>query len=157
MFYFCEYTTYVVLDVSNGLEEQAMKCPWKFDPLLALEVLEKFFLFSANGEAVQVDCLKIEQTIDKHFTKNKKQTTIKDIFLIVILIWCTNTCFSVFKYFFSCLFTEFVQFLYLWLFWIFAISNKIFGPLRVRNKGLLVYNFQVLLKIFLIIFYWDTL
>ena len=37
-------------------------------------------LFSTNGETVQADCLKIELNIDKHFTKNNRQTTIKDFF-----------------------------------------------------------------------------
>ena len=69
-----------VMDVSDGLEEEPMECPRKSDPLLKLEVLQKFSLFSTNAEAVQADCLKIEQNIYKHFTKNKKQTTIKDFF-----------------------------------------------------------------------------
>ena len=57
-----------------------MECTGKSELLLALEVLQKFSLFSTNGEAVQADCLKIEQNIDKHFTKNNKQPTIKDFF-----------------------------------------------------------------------------
>ena len=68
------------MDVSDGLEEKPMECLGKSDLLLALEVLQKFSLFSANGEAVQADCLKIERNIDKHFTKNKKQTTITDFY-----------------------------------------------------------------------------
>ena len=41
-------------------------------------VSSKAFLVFNNDEAVQADCLMIELNIDKHFTKNKKQTTIKD-------------------------------------------------------------------------------
>ena len=65
-----------VMDVSDGLDEEPMECPGKSHLLLAFEVLQKIFLFSTNGEAVQADCLKIERNKDKHFTKNKKQTTI---------------------------------------------------------------------------------
>ena len=38
------------------------------------------FLFFINCEEVQVECLKIQRSIDKHFTKDKKETTIKDLF-----------------------------------------------------------------------------
>ena len=48
--------------------------------LIALELLQNFLLFVINDEEVQVECLKIEKSIDKHFTKNKKQTTINDLF-----------------------------------------------------------------------------
>ena len=62
-----------------GVAEELMECPGKSDLLLALEVLQSFPLFSTNGEVVQADCFKIElHTDDKHFTKNKKQTTTKD-------------------------------------------------------------------------------
>ena len=40
----------------------------------------KAFLVFNNGVAVQADCLMIEQNIDKHFTENRKQTTIKNFF-----------------------------------------------------------------------------
>ena len=67
-----------VINVSDGLEEEPIECPGKSDLLLALETLQKSSLFSTNGKAVQADCLKIKRNIDKHFTKNKKQTAIKD-------------------------------------------------------------------------------
>ena len=44
-----------VIDVSNSLEEGPMECPRKSDLLLALDVLQIFFLFSANGEVFQAD------------------------------------------------------------------------------------------------------
>ena len=50
-------------------------------------------------------------------------------------IWsyrCKNTCFPV-------LYLISVRFLKLWLFRTFAISNKISGPLRIRNNGRLLY------------------
>ena len=55
-----------------------MTFPGNSEHLLPLEVLKNFSLFSTIGEAVQADCLKDKENIDKHFTKNKKQTTIKD-------------------------------------------------------------------------------
>ena len=54
-----------VMDVSDGLEEEPMECPWKSDLLLALEILQKFSLFSTYGEAVQADHLKIKQNTVK--------------------------------------------------------------------------------------------
>ena len=48
------------MDVSDGLQEEPIECPEKYDLLLALDVIKKFPLFSTNGEAVQVDCLKID-------------------------------------------------------------------------------------------------
>ena len=63
------------MDVSDGLEEEPMECLGKSDLLLALEVLQKFSLFSTNGETVQA-----ERNIDKHFMINKKRTTTKDFF-----------------------------------------------------------------------------
>ena len=68
------------MDVRDGLEDEPMKCPRKSDFLLALEVLQNVCFFSTNGEAVQAECLKIKRNIDKYFRKNKKQTTIKDLF-----------------------------------------------------------------------------
>ena len=68
------------MDVSDGLEEESMECHGKSNLLLALEALQKFCLFPTDEEAVEADCLKVQQNIDKHFTKNKKQTTIKDFF-----------------------------------------------------------------------------
>ena len=41
-----------VMYVSDGLEEEPMKFSGKSDLLLALEVLQKFSLFSTNGEAL---------------------------------------------------------------------------------------------------------
>ena len=66
------------MDISDGFEEEPMECPRKPDLLFPLEVLQKISLFSMNSEAVQAYCLKIGQNIDKHFTENKKQTTIKE-------------------------------------------------------------------------------
>ena len=57
-----------------------MESTGKSDLLLASKVLQKFSLFSSTGEEAQADCLKIERNIDKNFTKNKKQTTIKEFF-----------------------------------------------------------------------------
>ena len=54
-----------VMDVSDGLEEEPMECPWKSDLLLALEVLQKFSLFSTYGEAVQADHLRIKRNTVK--------------------------------------------------------------------------------------------
>ena len=53
------------MDVSDGLEEEPMECPGKSNLLLALEVLQKFYLFSTNGQTVPADCLKVERNIDK--------------------------------------------------------------------------------------------
>ena len=65
------------MDVSDVLGEEPIEYLGKSDLLLALEIFQKFSLFSTSGEAVQKNCMKIERNIDKHFTKNKKQTTIK--------------------------------------------------------------------------------
>ena len=67
-----------VMDVSDVLKEEPMTFLGKFEHLLALEVLEKFSFFSTICKAVQADCLKDKENIDKHFTKNKKQIKIKD-------------------------------------------------------------------------------
>ena len=67
-----------IMDASDVLEEKPITFPGNSEHLLALEVLKIFSLFSTIGEAVQADCLKDKENIDKHFTKNKKQTTIKD-------------------------------------------------------------------------------
>ena len=68
------------MDVRDDLEEESMECSGKSDHLPALEVLQKFSLFSTNCEAVQSDCLMMKGKVDKYFTKDKKQTTIKDFF-----------------------------------------------------------------------------
>ena len=63
-----------------GVPKNTMECPGKTDLLNALELLQKFFLFSANGEAVQVNSLNIERNIDNYFMKRIKQTRTKDHF-----------------------------------------------------------------------------
>ena len=50
-----------IIDVSDDIEEEPGECPGKTDLLNALELLQKFSLFSANGEAVQVNSLNIER------------------------------------------------------------------------------------------------
>ena len=69
-----------IIDCSNGIEEEPVECPGKTDLVNALELLQKFSLFSANGEAAQVDCLNIERNMDNYFMKRIKQTRIKDYF-----------------------------------------------------------------------------
>ena len=69
-----------VMDISDGLEEGLMECSGNLTSLRELEVFQKLSLFLTNSEAVQADCLKIERNVDKHFTENKKQTTIKNYF-----------------------------------------------------------------------------
>ena len=63
-----------IIDASDDIEEEPGECPGKTDLLNALELLQKFFLFSTNGETVQVNCLNIERNIDKYFMKRIKQT-----------------------------------------------------------------------------------
>ena len=62
-----------IIDASDGIEEEPVDCPGKADLLNALELLQKFSLFSANGEAVQVNCLNIERNIDNYFMKRIKK------------------------------------------------------------------------------------
>ena len=69
-----------IIDASDDIEEEPVECPGKTDLLNALELLQKFSLFSANGEAVQVNCLNVERNIDNYFMKRIKQTRIKDYF-----------------------------------------------------------------------------
>ena len=69
-----------IIDASEDIEEEPVECPGKTDLLNALELLQKFSLFSANGEAVQVNCLNVERNIDNYFMKRIKQTRIKDYF-----------------------------------------------------------------------------
>ena len=69
-----------IIDASDGIEEEPVECHGKTDFLNALELLQKFSLFSTNGEAVQVDCLNIERNIHNYFMKRIKQTRIKDYF-----------------------------------------------------------------------------
>ena len=69
-----------IIDASDDIEEEPVECPGKTDLLNTLELLQKFSLFSANGEAVQVNCLNIERNIDNYFMKRIKQTRIKDYF-----------------------------------------------------------------------------
>ena len=69
-----------IIDASDDIEEEPVECSGKTDLLNALELLQKFSLFSANGEAVQVNCLNIERNIDNYFMKRIKQTRIKDYF-----------------------------------------------------------------------------
>ena len=69
-----------IINASNDIEQEPVECPGKTDLLNALELLQKFSLFSANGEAVQVNCLNIERNIDNSFMKRIKQTRIKDYF-----------------------------------------------------------------------------
>ena len=69
-----------IIDASNDIEEEPVECPGKSDLLNALELPQKFSLFSANGETVQVNCLNIERNIDNYFMKRIKQTRIKDYF-----------------------------------------------------------------------------
>ena len=52
-----------IIDASDDIEEEPVESPGKTD-LNALELLQRFSLFSANGEAVQVNCLNIERNID---------------------------------------------------------------------------------------------
>ena len=50
-----------IIDASDDNEEEPVECHGKTDLLNALEILQKFSLFSANGEAVQVNCLNTER------------------------------------------------------------------------------------------------
>ena len=63
------------MDVSDGLEEEPMECPGKSDLLCIGGFSKNFLVFNERR-----DCLKNERNINKHFTKNKKQATIKDFF-----------------------------------------------------------------------------
>ena len=69
-----------IIDASDDTEEEPVEYPGKTDLLNALELFQKFSLFSANGEAVKVNCLSIERNIDNYFVKRIKQTRIKDYF-----------------------------------------------------------------------------
>ena len=69
-----------IINDSDDIEEEPVECPGKTDLLNALELLQKFSLFSPNGDAVQVNCLNIERNIDNYFMKRIKQTRIKDYF-----------------------------------------------------------------------------
>ena len=64
------------MDIRDDLEEEPTECPGKSDLLLALEVLQKFSLFSTNGSSSRL----IKPNINKNFTKNEKQTTINEFF-----------------------------------------------------------------------------
>ena len=48
-----------IIDASDDIEEEPVEFLGKTDLLDALELLQKFSLFSANSEAVQVNCLNI--------------------------------------------------------------------------------------------------
>ena len=50
-----------IIDASDDNEEEPVECPGKTDLLNGLEILQKFSLFSANGEPVQVNCLNTER------------------------------------------------------------------------------------------------
>ena len=69
-----------IIDASDDIEEEPVEYPGETDLLNALELLQKFSLFSANCEAVQVNCLNRERSIDNYFMKRIKQTRIKDYF-----------------------------------------------------------------------------
>ena len=69
-----------IIDASDDIEEEPVECSGKTDLLNGLELLQKFSLFSANGEAVQVNCLNIERNIDNYLMKRIKETKIKDYF-----------------------------------------------------------------------------
>ena len=69
-----------IIDASDDIEVEPVECSGKTDLLNELELLQKFSLFSANGEAVQVNCLNIERNIDYYFMKRIKQTRIRDYF-----------------------------------------------------------------------------
>ena len=69
-----------IIDASDDIKEEPVECARKTDLLNALELLQKFSLSSANGEAVPVNCLNIERKIDNYFMKRIKQTRIKDYF-----------------------------------------------------------------------------
>ena len=69
-----------IIEASDDIEEEPVDCPGKTYLLNALELLQKLSLFSANGEAVQVNYLNIERNIYNYFMKRIKQTRIKDYF-----------------------------------------------------------------------------
>ena len=69
-----------IINASGDIEEGPVECSGKTDLLNALELLQKLSLFSANGEAIQVNCLNIEGNIDNYFMERIKQTRIKDYF-----------------------------------------------------------------------------
>ena len=69
-----------IIYASDDIEEEPVKCHGKTDLLNAVVLLQKFSLFSANGEAVLINCLNIERNIDNYFMKRIKQTRIKDYF-----------------------------------------------------------------------------
>ena len=70
-----------------------MKCPGKNELLHALELFQKFSLFTADGDTVQSNCFKLERNIDNHFSKQgKKLTIIKDFFKMETL---SSTLFNI--------------------------------------------------------------
>ena len=64
------------MHISDDLEEEPTECPGKSDLLLALEVFQNFSFFSTNGSSSRL----ITSNINKHFTQNEKQSTIKEFF-----------------------------------------------------------------------------
>ena len=56
-----------IKNASDDLEEEPVECPGKTDLLSALELLQKFSLLSATGDAFQVNCLYIDRMIIKNY------------------------------------------------------------------------------------------
>ena len=65
-------------DYSSEVADEPVKCPDKNELLQVIETLQGFSLFLDKGYTIQCYTSRIESQVDQHFTKKKKQVSIRD-------------------------------------------------------------------------------
>ena len=67
----------------SKLKDEPSKCPDRNDSLAALELLDKFSLFSSESDSIRSKCQNIERHIEQHFKRPQRQMCIESFFSIM--------------------------------------------------------------------------
>ena len=67
-------------DYSDEVADEPVKCPDKNELLQVIETLQRFSLFLGKADKIQSYASRIQNQVDQHFAKKKKQAFIRDFF-----------------------------------------------------------------------------
>ena len=67
-------------DYSDEVVDEPVKCPDKNELLQVIETLQRFSLFLGKADKIQSYASRIQNQVDQHFAKKKKQAFIRDFF-----------------------------------------------------------------------------
>ena len=77
-YYYYYYHYYCYYYYSGEVADEPVKCPDKNQLFQVIETLQRFSLFLDEGDTIQSYASRIENQVDQHFAKKKKQASIRD-------------------------------------------------------------------------------